>query len=231
MDPSSYPTKDKSSDNSIFPLHQALRGNVEAPPPQPYPVFTHVPLTRTVASSGIIQSPARNEQEIMHSFLTVPLSEFLSVDERVQVASLEPPSITSLLEGDPTAILQAHLDIAGVLDPGPIFHDPTSFIPKENEMRKPLGSSSSQCDPYGNMTYAKPNYFDQSPMSSSHFLREEQVPSVVNPSDKSNDYIRAAMRYKFEFNRVQQYTCQLCNATFTTPQTYQGHMSLHKERE
>jgi hypothetical protein len=133
MDPSSYPMKDTSSTqsgNSISPFHQALRGNVEAPPSKTYPTFTHVPLTGTVASSRITQSLARNQQEIMHNFLTVPVGEFLSVDKRVQVASLGPRSITSLLKGDPTSILQAHLDIVGVLDPGPIFHDSASLIPK-----------------------------------------------------------------------------------------------------
>ncbi|CAL4949814.1 unnamed protein product [Urochloa decumbens] len=243
MDPSGYPTKDTTfsqSDDNISPWHQALRGKklmptlygivpnahapnkpnmrptndhsfqtyyatIEAPPPQPYPGFTPIPPTSAVASEGIIQSPVENEQ----------------------VASRQPPSITSLLQGNKTAILHAHRDIAGVLVPGPIFEDPTSHIPKEKEMRKPLGSSSSHGDPYAKMAYAEPTYFGQSPMSSSHVQREQQVPSVFIPSINSHDAIGAAMSSKFEFKRVQRYKCQLCNATFTTPKTYHGHMNMH----
>ncbi|CAL4976217.1 unnamed protein product [Urochloa decumbens] len=226
MDPSGYPTNDTTfsqSDDNISPLHQALR----APPPQPYPVFTPIPPTSVVASEGVIQSPVGNEQDIMHTFLTIPIGNFLSVDERVQVASMEPPSITSLLQGNKTSILHAHLDIAGVLDPSPIFEDPTSHIPKEKEMRKPLGSSSSHGDPYAKMAYAKPTYFGQSPMSSSHGQRKQQVPSVFVPSINSHDAIGAATNSEFEFKRVQRYNCQLCNATFTTPETYHGHMNMH----
>ncbi|CAL4949813.1 unnamed protein product [Urochloa decumbens] len=244
MDPSGYPTKHTSSsqsDYNISPLHQSLRGKklmptlssttyygtIEAPPPQPYPVFTPIPPTSAVASEGIIQSPVGNEQDIMRTFLTIPVGNFLSVDERVQVASMEPPLITSLLQGNKTAILHAHLDIAGVLDPGPIFEDPASHIPKEKEMCKPLGSSASYGDPYAKMAYAKPTYFGQSPMSSFSVQREQQVPSVFIPSVNSHDAIGAAMSSKFEFKRVQQYKCQLCNATFTTPETYHGHMNMH----
>ena len=59
-------------------------------------------------------------------FLTTPVSE----DARKKALSLEPLSIESLLQGDPMAILQAHLDIAGVSDPGPIFHDPALHVSK-----------------------------------------------------------------------------------------------------
>ena len=59
-------------------------------------------------------------------FLTTNISE----DARKKALSLEPLSIESLLQGDPMAILQAHLDIAGVSDPGPIFHDPALHVSK-----------------------------------------------------------------------------------------------------
>ena len=62
----------------------------------------------------------------MHMFLTTPISE----DTPKKALFMEPQSIESLLQGDPMAILQAHLDIAGVSDPGPIFHDPALHVPK-----------------------------------------------------------------------------------------------------
>ncbi|PAN31085.1 hypothetical protein PAHAL_5G394600 [Panicum hallii] len=231
MDPSNYPTKDISfgqSDDNISPLHQRYYSNSEAPPPQPHPGFAHAPPASTIASAEPVQSPVENEQELMRSFLTIPVGKFLSVDERVRVSSMEPPSITSLLQGNKTAILHAHLDIAGALDPDPIFQDPASNIPKEKEMRKLLGSSSSHGNSYGKMPYVKPTYFDQSPMSS-HVQREQQVPSVVMQSSNSDDAIRAAINSTFEFTEVQRYTCKLCDAIFTTPQTYYSHMSLHNK--
>jgi hypothetical protein len=120
--PNMLPTNDHS--------FQRYYSNIDAPPPQSHPVFTQPPPTSTITSAGLIQSPAENEQELMRTFLTIPVGKFLSVDERVQVLSMEPPSITSLLQGDKTAILHAHLDIAGALDPDPIFQDPASNIPK-----------------------------------------------------------------------------------------------------
>ncbi|PAN30273.1 hypothetical protein PAHAL_5G336300 [Panicum hallii] len=208
--PNMLPTNDHS--------FQRYYSNIDAPPPQSHPVFTQPPPTSTITSAGLIQSPAENEQELMRTFLTIPVGKFLSVDERVQVLSMEPPSITSLLQGDKTAILHAHLDIVGALDLGPIFQDPTSDIPKEKEMHKPLGSSSSHGDPYEKMPYVKPTYFGQSPMSS-HVQRD----------GNSNYAIGAAMNSAFEFSEVQRYTCKLCNATFPTPQIYHDHMSLHNK--
>ena len=76
---------------------QRFYSNSEAPPLQPHPGLTHAPLT--LASAGLVQSTTENEQELMHSFLTIPVGKFLSVDERVRVLSMEPPSITSLLQG------------------------------------------------------------------------------------------------------------------------------------
>lgn len=152
MEHNSYPTKDarfRQSDNDISPLHEVLRGkttmptlpssapndhahsfhnyydNSEAISHQLHPVFNHVPSTSTIAPTGMKQS-SKNEQELMHMFLTTPVSEHA----RNKVLSLEPQSIESLLQGNPMAILQAHLDIVGVSDPGSIFHDPTLHIPK-----------------------------------------------------------------------------------------------------
>ena len=109
---------------------QRFYSNSEAPPLQPHPGLTHAPPTSTLASAGLVQSTTENEQEMMHSFLTIPVGKFLSVDERVRVLSMEPPSITSLLQGNKTAILHAHLDITGESDSDPIFQDPASGIPE-----------------------------------------------------------------------------------------------------
>ncbi|RLN22625.1 hypothetical protein C2845_PM07G07930 [Panicum miliaceum] len=142
---SSVPNAHAPKESNMLPANdhsfQRYYSNSEAPPPQPHLGFTHAPPTSTIASAGLVQSPAENEQELMRSFLTMPVGKFLSVDERVQVLSMEPPSITSLIQGNKTAILHAHLDIAGALDPDPIFQDLSSDVPKEKEMHKLHGSS------------------------------------------------------------------------------------------
>ena len=152
MEHNSYPTKDtrfRQSDNEIFPLRKALMGkttmpalsssapndhahsfqgyynNSKAIPHQLHSVSTPIPPTSIIASTRLEQR-LENEQELMHMFLTTNISE----DARKKALSLEPQSIESLLQGDPMAILQAHLDIAGVSDPSPIFHDPALHVPK-----------------------------------------------------------------------------------------------------
>lgn len=93
-------------------------------------------------------------------------------------------------------------------------------------MHKPLAYWSTHHDPSGEMLHAKPTYFGQAPMSS-HVEREEKAPSVLVPRSNSDDAIKAAMSSTFEFKRAHRYTCHICNAIFTTRQTYHGHMSLH----
>ncbi|KAG0536628.1 hypothetical protein BDA96_03G080000 [Sorghum bicolor] len=248
MERNSYPTKDtrfRQSDNEISPLHEALRGkttmptlsssepndhahsfksyynNSEAIPHQLHSVSTPIPPTSIIASTRLEQS-LKKEQELMRMFLTTPVSE----DARRKALSLEPQSIKSLLQGDPMAILQAHFDIAGVSDPGPIFHDPALHVPKER-MHKTLGSSSSSHDDlYGKIPYAKPTFFNQPPVSSL-VQREQHVPSGF-PSSNSYDAIKEVMGSTINFRRVkkQKYTCKLCSAVFSSQQMYHSHMSL-----
>lgn len=120
-EPNMPPTNDHS-----FPRYY---GNIETPAPQPELVFSHVPMSK-VASRGPIQNPTMGNEQEMRTFLTTPVDKLLNMDEYVQVSSMEPPSITSLLQGNKTAILHAHLEITGALDPGPIFLDPAMQIPK-----------------------------------------------------------------------------------------------------
>ena len=95
-------------------------------------------------------------------------------------------------------------------------------------MEKLLWSSSSQGNSYGKMSYVKPTYSGQFPMFS-HVQRQQQVPSIVNQGSNSNNAIREATNTTFEFTEVQRYKCMLCDATFTSLQTYYGHMGLHNK--
>ncbi|XP_066311662.1 uncharacterized protein [Miscanthus floridulus] len=216
-----------SAPNDHAHSFQGYYNNSKAIPHQVHSVSTPIPPTSIIASTRLEQSP-KNEQELMHMFLTTNISE----DARKKALSLEPQSIESLLQGDRMAILQAHLDIAGVSDPSPIFHDPALHVPKDR-MHKTLGSSSSSHDDlYGKTPYVKPTLFNQPPMPSL-VQREQHVPSGF-PSDNSYNAIKEVMDSTINFRRVkkQKYTCKICNAVFSSEQMYHGHMSLlHTTKE
>ncbi|CAD6232640.1 unnamed protein product [Miscanthus lutarioriparius] len=215
------PALSSSAPNDNAHSFQSYYNNSEAIPHQLHLVSTPIPPTSIIASTRLEQRP-ENEQELMHMFLTTPVSE----DAWKKALSLEPLSIESLLQGDPMAILQAHLNIAGVSDPGPIFHDPALHVSKER-MHKTLGSSSSSHDDlYAKIPYAKPTFVNQPPMSSL-VQREQHVPNGF-PSGNSYDAIKEVMGSTINFQRVkkQKYTCMLCNAMFSSQQMYHGHMSL-----
>ncbi|KAF8661728.1 hypothetical protein HU200_056679 [Digitaria exilis] len=59
------------------------------------------------------------------NFLTTPVSDYLSFTDHMRITSMDPPSITSLLQGDLVAVLHAHLNTIEGLDLGPIFENPT----------------------------------------------------------------------------------------------------------
>ncbi|CAL4950021.1 unnamed protein product [Urochloa decumbens] len=95
-----------------------------------------VPTTITAGSSVPFKFTARssNQQETFsseHSFLTTPVNDYLSLSDRMAIMSMDAPSITSLLQGDPVAVLRAHLNTMQGSDLGPIFEDPTQVPVKE----------------------------------------------------------------------------------------------------
>ncbi|KAL6849931.1 hypothetical protein ACP4OV_020558 [Aristida adscensionis] len=157
MDPNS-PLGFSNGDSYISPLHEVLKGTTVMPVVEKHPLEIHqnpapAPVTNMIEPAGFTQS-LENQQEIMlaqHKFLTTPaIINNLSLSDQMQILSTQPPSFTSLLQGELTALVHAHLDVNGVMDPGPIFNDPSSLTHKE-EMQNPLGSSSL-CGPYGETT-------------------------------------------------------------------------------
>ncbi|TVU20780.1 hypothetical protein EJB05_30376, partial [Eragrostis curvula] len=136
--------------------------NVETPPLS-NPFLTPVPQVINMSSTEPVKS-LENEHErlqLQRKFLITPVSDYLNCNDKMQILSMEPPSIKSLLDGDPTAILHAHLSVAGLLEPGPIFNEPTSLhIPKEEKMRMSFGSG----EPHGKIPSLEPKYFGQTSM-------------------------------------------------------------------
>jgi hypothetical protein len=63
-------------------------------------------------------------------FLTTPVSDYLSISEPMRIKSMDPPPLTSLLEGNPLAVLHAHFNTIKEVDLGPVFEQPTQ-VPRE----------------------------------------------------------------------------------------------------
>lgn len=128
----------------------------------------------------------------------------------MQILSMESPSITSLLQGDPIASVHAHLNTIGALDAGPIFENPTRLFTKHIQH----GALCNE-DPYGIPTPSGPfATFPSSP-------REGEDP-VGGPNENfGGDVMQGSMS--------SGYRCKLCNATFNSSQAYGGHMSHHSK--
>lgn len=105
-------------------------------PRLPHTVLTPSSLVSSTASLARLTASPRKQQPMLVSqrnFLTTPMRDYFNMSDQMQILSMESPSITSVLQGEPLAIVHAHLNITGVLDHGPIFENPTWHIP---EVRK-----------------------------------------------------------------------------------------------
>ncbi|TVU20727.1 hypothetical protein EJB05_30322, partial [Eragrostis curvula] len=270
MDPTNRsPTRDTHfdlGDSYISPLHQALRGTTAMPTrsgsvpnahalqnptmsqtSNPSPQY-HIDMETlppqnqppsTFASLGFMQSLGNNE----HDFLTTPVSDYLNLSSKKQILSMEPPSITSLLQGDPTAVLHAHFSINGVSDLGPIFEDPTLHVSKEvfgsssnpnfnthtsNYMHGEEFGSSCKVDPYGKISYGETINFGQSKCSVTSKWNNRYLSVSQEATDGT---VQSNMITTAEAKVQRVYTCDLCNATFNSPQAFGGHRSFHSKKK
>ncbi|KAL6849936.1 hypothetical protein ACP4OV_020563 [Aristida adscensionis] len=218
------------SDIYISPLHEALRGTTAMPVVDEHELEIHqnpapTPLANNnIALAGFMQS-LDNQQEMMlvnRRFLTTPIINNLSISDRLQILSVHPPSFTSLLQGEPAAVVHAHLDVNGVMDPGPIFYDPLTLTHKE-EMQKPLGSSLHH-GPYGEIT---PRRFALSPKSY-YIQKESELPIGVRHGTYHGIVQPTISPTVVEVERTRRvYPCKLCVAKFYSAQALGGHMSYH----
>ncbi|OEL25526.1 hypothetical protein BAE44_0013455 [Dichanthelium oligosanthes] len=153
------PPNDINSTNNkpiVSPLHEALLGTTAIPimdpssqsQPTDQPIF-HAPqepskmtmhrnytLLSSIPFQARFAANSSNQQQTLsseHNFLTTPVSDYLSSSDRMAIMSMDAPSITSLLQGDPVAVLHAHLNTIRGSDLGPIFENATQ-VPREQQM-------------------------------------------------------------------------------------------------
>ncbi|RCV25355.1 hypothetical protein SETIT_5G159900v2 [Setaria italica] len=139
MDPSS---QSQPTIQPIFhaqePSNMPMNGNSMLPncTEEPFPLSSLLPYTvpTTVTQVSSIPIQARftanssNQQQTFSSeynFLTTPVSDYLSFSDHMAIMSMDAPPITSLLQGDPVAVLHAHLNTIQDADLGPIFENPS----------------------------------------------------------------------------------------------------------
>ncbi|OEL28642.1 hypothetical protein BAE44_0010340, partial [Dichanthelium oligosanthes] len=159
MDPSSQsqptnqPIFHAPQEPSKMPVHHnsTLPNCTDEPLPLSSPFPHTVPTTVTPVSSIPFQARfAANsiyQQQTLsseHNFLTTPVSDYLSSSDRMAIMSMDAPSITSLLQGDPVAVLHAHLNIIQGADLGPIFGNPTQST-SSSSMKNERGGHIYQC--------------------------------------------------------------------------------------
>jgi len=103
-------------------------------------VFPHtsIPFQDRFTANSINQQQKFSSE---HDFLTTPVSDYLNFSDHMTIMSMEAPPITSLLQGDPVAVLHAHLNTIEGLDLGPIFENPTE-VPMEQQVpvRETIGA-------------------------------------------------------------------------------------------
>ena len=143
MDPNgSFLIKEKSSESeaNISPLHEPLRGMTTMPIMNDFVALnTPSPHSSSMGNTQpIIQAPeestmmhiAQNRQEMLsrQEFLGNPIGNYFDSSYQMQILSMESPSFTSLLQGDPIALVHAHLNTIGKLDEGPIYEMPTRSV-------------------------------------------------------------------------------------------------------
>jgi hypothetical protein len=80
-------------------------------------------------------SSSNNHNAFMseRDFLTTPVSDNLSISEPMRIKSMDPPPLTSLVEGNPLVVLHAHFSTVDGVDLGPVFEQPTQ-VPRELPM-------------------------------------------------------------------------------------------------
>ncbi|TVU03477.1 hypothetical protein EJB05_50981, partial [Eragrostis curvula] len=214
--------------------------DMEAPPPLLQPDhITDVQPPSTFASIEFMQSLGNNE----HDFLATHVSDYSHLSSRKKIVSMEPPSATSLLHGNPTATLHAHFSINGVSDPSPIFEETTLHISKEevfgsssnlnfntftsNYMQVQEFGSSCNIDPYGQILYGDATCFGESHCS---ILSKGNNRCLSMSHKEDNGIVKATMSTTTQGQVLRVYTCNLCNATYNSPQAYGGHMSFHSKQ-
>ncbi|CAD6221397.1 unnamed protein product [Miscanthus lutarioriparius] len=121
------PTNMSMNDNFIYPYQPT--------PPASLPsLYNHTTATNgepifsgafhsrlSASSSSIHQNTFMSERD----FVTMQVSDYLSLSDPMRIKSMDPPPVTCLVQGNPLAVLHAHFNTIKEVDLGPVFEQPT----------------------------------------------------------------------------------------------------------
>jgi hypothetical protein len=128
------------------PTHTSMNGNFIYPYQAEEPTSLPSLCNHTAATSGdpIISSPFHSKLSASSSsnqnaflserdFLTTPVGDYLNFSDPMRIKSMDPPPLTSLLQGNRLVVLHAHFNTIEEVDLGPVFEQPTQ-LPSEPPM-------------------------------------------------------------------------------------------------
>uniref|UniRef100_A0A0D3ENZ8 C2H2-type domain-containing protein n=1 Tax=Oryza barthii TaxID=65489 RepID=A0A0D3ENZ8_9ORYZ len=252
MDPNgSFPKNDGSSRKEAYlsPLHEALRGTTAVqglgeyvghnssttPPIISGPQETTILPSHNYSSYNPNMALAPPPFQLPHqqNFLTTPMGTYFDSSEQAHIMSTESPPVTSLLQGDPFAVVHAHLNTTGVLDNGPIFENSATslLVPEVNSMPSVYPFPLQNIQPFISGTISQQQRLQSGSSSHVESFGPPYVPrEQPEPIGGTKSVQVPAGRSGVVNERV--YTCRHCpNATFSTPQAYGGHMSAHSKKD
>ncbi|XP_037417529.1 uncharacterized protein LOC119280962 [Triticum dicoccoides] len=209
MDPNgSYPNRVRSTESESNVALSAL------PPNLPDAQITPLSMANTHNSNPNHREIIENQPEMLlhQAFLSNPIRNYFGSSDLRRILSMESPSVTSLLQGDPVAVVHAHLNTIGATDDGPIFGIPTTHVIEEQQNIPHRVLTHDATD--GVPTPLAPF------MASPHGLREDKThiggPNVVTESVIVHDS-----------TSLRKYKCKICDRKFNSYQAYGGHMKFH----
>ncbi|XP_044972157.1 uncharacterized protein LOC123439507 [Hordeum vulgare subsp. vulgare] len=178
--------------------------------------FTPLSRVNTLTSEPNHREISENPPEIFshQDLLSNPIRNYFSSSDQMSIFCMESPSITSLLQGDPIAVVHAHLNTIGSMDDGPIFEIPTRRVIKD-----------LQTTQHGMLSH-KSTYVVPTPLArvatSSHVTREDKTPLGIQNGMRDSGIVHNT-------TYLRKYTCNICNLNFYSPQAFGGHMSSHSK--
>ncbi|KAI5005278.1 hypothetical protein ZWY2020_032521 [Hordeum vulgare] len=208
-----------SYSNKVISTESEANGSLSTLPPKlPDAQVTPLPMANTLTSKPNHSGIFENHHEMLpyQAFLSNPISNYLGTSDQMRILSMESPSVTSLLQGDPLAIVHAHLNTIGATNDSPIFEIPTRHV-IEGQHNIPCGTLTHDATD-GVPTLLAPF------MASPHGVREDIIPIGV-PNVTTHSVI------VHDYTSLPKYTCKICNRTFYSSQAYGGHMSSHSKEK
>ncbi|KXG34352.1 hypothetical protein SORBI_3002G026900 [Sorghum bicolor] len=128
------PTTISMNGNFIYPYQAAKPTSLPS-------LYNHTvaasrdPIISSPFNSKLSSGSSSNQNAFLseRDFLRTPVGDYLNSSDPMRIKSMDPPPLTSLLQGNPLVVLHAHFNTIEEVDLGPVFEQPTQ-VPSEPPM-------------------------------------------------------------------------------------------------